>query len=68
MFRTSDSLIRLLKRIQKELSGDLITLACVIDIDPAYNNIEVVSLQDILKKASYGSWIGHIRDFKVTYI
>lgn len=55
MFRTSDSLIRLLKRIQKELSGDLITLACVIDIDLAYNNIEVVSLQDILKKASYGS-------------
>lgn len=50
-----DNLTRLVSKIQIGFSKDLTTVACFLDIENAYNNIDVRSLLDSLDKLGVGS-------------
>lgn len=52
-----DSLVRLVTRVQSGFSKDLVTLACFLDIDNAYNNVNICSLLEILDRAGIGQKI-----------
>ncbi|KAG6453577.1 hypothetical protein O3G_MSEX008208 [Manduca sexta] len=54
---TIDNLSNLVTRIQHGFSKDQITLGCFIDIENAYNNIDVCALLQILDRLKVGSKI-----------
>lgn len=50
-----DNLVRLVSQIQIGFSKNLVTVACFIDIDNAYNNVDVTCLLHILDRLGVGS-------------
>lgn len=50
-----DSLVRLVTQIQMSFSKKIVTVACFIDIDNAYNNVDITCLLHILDRLGVGS-------------
>lgn len=49
-----DSLARLITRVQSGFSKDMMTIACFLDIDNAYNNINICLLLEVLDNTGVG--------------
>lgn len=51
----ADNLIRLVTRIQSGFSEGMTTLGCFVDIDSAYNNVNITAMLNILGSLGIGS-------------